>query len=327
MKSSLQTLRRIFFAYLRFSISSQKLIFAIGLSPKSAVLSFAQVLSMTKSVFLWLALCLSLGCWCQSTVDEAGIRSNALEIGKLDSFDDRIAGVFSAEKLILVGEIHGTAEPAGFVNYLVANMVRKGRRIYVGMEANPQDLVAGSLLRDSAALSNSPFFKNESFGRASQAWLKLIVELSRLDGVHLFFFDLTKEQMKEGASHRDSLMYINIKKEMLRDTGALYICLSGNAHNILTGDRYPVPMGNYLLQDKALGLSLFNLVSFNQAYAEGGGYFNTGDGTRLHTLQNSDYLYTLTGFRNYFSFTHQLINGDYNGVLFTYHVTASFGLH
>ena len=97
-------------------------------------------------------------------------------------------------------------------------------------------------------------------------------------------------------------MYENIKAKMLADTGAVYICLSGNFHNKLTGDRFPTPMGNYLLLDKELNLSLFNMVSFNQEYVEGAGYFNTGGGTQFHPLQNSDYLYTLTGMPNYFSY-------------------------
>lgn len=262
----------------------------------------------------------------QPNFDEDGIRRNAVAIGKLDSLDSRIASIFELQKLILVGEIHGTAEPAEFVNFLAINLIGKGRNVYVGLEISPGDLPPPENISDSVALSDCRFFAGESFGKASKAWLRLITGLSKLNGVHLFFFDLSKEQLNEGAHHSDSLMYINIKSKMVDDTSAVYICLSGNFHNKITGEHFPAPMGNYFLQDKSLGLSLFNMVSFNHVYVEGGGNFNTGEGTRLHTLVNSDYLYTITGMRNYFSYTHELINGDYNGVLFTYHVTPSYGL-
>jgi hypothetical protein len=282
---------------------------------------------MKKNIVFLFVLFFAQNGFSQSQIDADGIQRNAVDISKLDSFDSRIGDIFKAQKLILVGEVHGTAEPSEFVNYLVANLIGKGRRIYVGLEISSKDVVNEGELRDSAALSKCPFFNKESFGKASQAWLKLITVMSKLNGVHLFFFDLTKEQWTEGAQHRDSLMYVNIKSKMLDDTGAVYICLSGNFHNKLTGEQFPTPMGNYFLQDKDLQLSLFNMVSFNHEYVEGAGYFNTGGGTQLHTLQNSDYLYTLTGMRNYFSYTHELIAGDYNGILFTYHVTPSYGLH
>ncbi len=275
---------------------------------------------------LLLILFFAINGFSQSTIDEDGIRRNAVAIARLDTFDASIKDIFKNQKLILVGEIHGTAEPAEFVNYLVANLIGKGRNIYVGLEISAQDIVAGDQLHDPDALGNSPFFKRETVNKGSLAWLGLISTMSKLSGVHLFFFDLTKKQAESGLHHRDSLMYVNIKAKMLADTGAIYICLTGSFHNKITGDLFPTPMGNYFLRDKDLNISLFNMVSFNYAYVEGGACFNAGDGTRLHTLANSDYLYTLTGMRNFFSYTHELIDGDYNGVLFTYHVTSSCGV-
>jgi hypothetical protein len=205
-------------------------------------------------------------------------------------------------------------------------LLDRGRTVYVGLEISPQDLVSEDELHDSVALSNSEFFKHEPYGKASHAWFKLISVFSKMNGIHLFFFGLTEPEIKEGLHHTDSLMFVNIKSRMLADTGGVFICLTGSFHNKLTDEHFPAPMGNYFLQDKTLGLSLFNMVSFIHVYVEGGGNFSTGDGIRLHTLVNSDYLYTVTGLRNYFSYTHELIDGDYNGVLFTYHVTPSYGL-
>jgi hypothetical protein len=282
---------------------------------------------MLKNIILLLALITAQNCRCQPVFDEDGIRRNAVALGSFDTSDARIAPIFQLQKLILVGEIHGTAEPAEFVNLLATNLLGKGRTVYVGLEISPQDLVSEDELHDSAALSNSDFFKKEPYGKASKAWFRLISVFSKMNGIHLFFFGLTEAQLKEGLHHSDSLMFVNIKSRMLADTGGVYICLSGSFHSKLTGEHFPAPMGNYFLQDRTLNLSLFNMVSFNHVYAEGGGNFSTGDGIRLHTLVNSDYLHTITGMRNYFSYTHELIDGDYNGVLFTYHVTPSYGLH
>jgi hypothetical protein len=281
---------------------------------------------MKYAFTLLLIITLTLNTRAQSGIDEDGIRRNAVAINRMDGFDANIQEIFKSEKLVLVGDLHGTAEPSAFVNYLAANLVGKGRNVYVGLEISPQDILSADQLHDAAALANCTFFKRETVNKGSQAWYNLVSDLSKMNGVHLFFFDMTKKQINEGLHHKDSVMYLNIKSKMLADTGGIYICLTNSYHSKITADLYPTPMGNYFLRDKDLKLSLFNMVSFNYAYVEGAACFNAGDGTRLHTLASSDYLFTLTGMRNFFSYTHELIDGDYNGVLFTYHATSSCGV-
>ena len=279
-----------------------------------------------KNIVFAIFLFLFQNSFCQSGIDEDAIRQNAMSISRFDTLDTRLAEIFEEKRLILIGELQGTAEPAEFVNYLVQNLVSQGRKVNVGLEISPQDMPNSKELNDAIALRNCNFFKNESFDKGSQAWFSLITEILQAKNAKFFFFGLTKKQLNSGIHHADSLMFLNIKSEMLKDTGALFICLTKNKHGKLTGDQFPVPMGYYFLQDKLLDLSLFNMVSFNNECVEGGAYFNTGNGARLHTMQNSDYFYTITGMRNYFSFTHQLIDHSYNGVLFTYHITASFAM-
>jgi hypothetical protein len=263
--------------------------------------------------------------YCQS-VDGDAIRQHAFDFGRFDTIDSRVVDIFRNQKLILVGEMHGTTEPSRFVNYLVQNLFGKGRKICVGFEISPQEMLSSEDLYDSTALSMCPFFNDQFSGKASTAWFDLIRNVSRLTDVELFYFDLNKKQIKN-ASQRDSMMFFNIKTKMLTDTEAIYICITGNAHNRLSDQVFPIPMAQYFLKDKQLNLDLNNMVCFNQEYVEGAGNFNTGDGMRLHNLKTSDKFYTYTGMRNYFAFTHQLIDNYYNGVLFTYHVTAAFGVH
>jgi hypothetical protein len=289
-------------------------------------LNLKQMVKFFENITLLFCMAGAQNCFAQPTPIEQSIVQHTTNIDSLNASDKRLAGIFKSQKLVLIGEIHGTAEPAEFVEYLVKNLTGTGRNIYVGIEAQPFEMPNEKQLRDTTALKHCRFFKNDQDGKSSQAWFNLISDLIQMHGVNLFFFDLSEKQAASGLHHRDSLMYINIKSKMLRDTGALYICLTGNYHNILSGNLLPVPMGYYLLRDKGLKLSLSNMVSFNHFSVIGGQNCNTGDGARLHTINNNDYYYNLTSLRNYFSITPELINDEYNGILFTYHVTASFGV-
>jgi hypothetical protein len=129
---------------------------------------------MTKWLFLILAYTHSLSATTAQDY-QAYVKENAVKIDNLDSLNHAVWHLLSDYKLIMVGELHGTNEPAKFVTGLARLLSGMGDSVQIGLEI-PSEKMTKYLKQpnDSNIYSSDFFAKNSDDGRASVAWAEVI---------------------------------------------------------------------------------------------------------------------------------------------------------
>jgi hypothetical protein len=244
------------------------------------------------------------------------LKANAVEV-KLDdpSINRALLQKLSQYRLIMMGEMHGTQEPARFVSYLVKQLTSSGTDVHLGLEI-PEAVVANFMNQPSPEnLRRSDFFSNGyPDGRSNEDWLNLILEGQANPKVKVFFFDTNDDK-------RDSLMYENVKKHV-QDPRSVTVVLSGNIHNRLISSRYGKSMRVYFDEDTTLALS-GKICSVNHHYKYGSMKNNMGAGLQLRVIEATPTNFSeATGFKAYFSMLPEM-DSPYDAVLYTEKVTAA----
>jgi hypothetical protein len=246
------------------------------------------------------------------------IRSHAIRVELADrSKNDSLLRQLSGYKLIMVGEMHGTQEPAQFVSYLVEQLIAGGGDVQLGIEI-PEEMVSEFVRKPSAErLRDSEFFKNGfPDGRANRDWFNLIVKYQANRKVKLFFYDT------ESGANRDSIMYSHVKQKIIARPEATTVLLGGNFHNRLIVSRSGKPMGVYLLNDKAV-LSLGKICAINHHYKYGTMKNSSGQGLQLRVIEPSPSYYSeATPFKAYYSLLPEN-EYPYTAVFYSEKVTAA----
>ncbi len=245
------------------------------------------------------------------------LKKRAVKIDSLENLGDSVYGRLKSFRLIMVGEMHGTNEPAEFVTGLAKLITKKEDSVLIGIEA-PADLI-GNFIENSTEinLKESVFFKTGyNDGRSSEAWLHLISTVSKIPNARLFFFDDSKYY----TLNRDSLMYINIKNQMKAHPKWKVITLTGNIHNKLIPYNEKITTGTYLVSDKDLNLSK-RICSINHMFQKGTMMNNRGKGLELSEVDNGESVFSQFKFENYL-----VVDGsekNFSSFLYTRNVTAS----
>src|SRR5882757_3804468 len=168
----------------------------------------------------------------------------------------------------MVGEIHGTKEPAEFVSSLVDLFINNGNTVQVGLEIPSEEVNNFALDTADHNIYSSTFFKTKrNDNRASSAWASLINKFKNIPNVDFFYYDVNAGDFKN-YSDRDSLMYTKIKKRIQLHPTWKTITLSGNVHNMLLPYYGEIKMGLYLYNDTDLNLSN-GILSLAHVYAFG----------------------------------------------------------
>jgi hypothetical protein len=220
---------------------------------------------------------------------------------EIDNASEEIYQIIKPYSLIMVGEMHGTKEPAELLVYLVEQSTLHGDSVQVGFEipiVNMSELAS--------------FFATNEDGRGSTAWCNAIEQLSRNPLVKLFFFDNFSDK-------RDSTMYLLIKDAIIKHPTHQTFTLSGNVHNKMTPHRGEKTMGYYLVHD----LDSDKILSISHNYNEGTIYANFGQGTELRTI-SPRYSHSPYTYEKSMILTGSTENASYNCVYFTQKVSASF---
>ena len=169
-------------------------------------------------------------------------------------------------RVICIGEMHGTQEPAEFLTGLARSFVSNKRKVMVGFEIPAGEMADFIEQNDSLNLSRSEFFlKGPSDGRNSIAWYNAINTCRKM-GAGFCFFD----------SGSDKGMYDRVLECYQSDTSAVLITLSGNVHNKLLPCKDIKTMGCYLAEK--FGEKVF---SINHIYNEGTMYNRSSQGLTL----------------------------------------------
>jgi hypothetical protein len=190
-----------------------------------------------------------------------------------------------SQKIITIGEIHGTTEIPAAVGQLACSFLKQGKQVMVGLELDNDALPAmlkyqasAKTATDIAALRQSRFWDKGLDGRASMAMANLIVQLNLLKSqgypIDMMAFDYTlvpvESQLKlsnnESSILRDQNMAINVKRALLAAPDRMFILFAGNFHSskqkTLTGVPDWRSMAHILSQQ-------YPLVSFNTSFLDG----------------------------------------------------------
>ncbi len=260
---------------------------------------------MKKSYFLILVLISNqLRGICQDSIYN---KHSAIQIIHLDSLDENIYRAIASYQLIMVGEMHGTSEPAGFVLSLTNLFTRKGIHVQVGIEI-PSDQMERYLSNPTDSnIYYSDFFAHKRLDdRASLAWANLIARVRDNVKAEIFFFDINTGEIAN-IMQRDSLMYLKIKKRIQLHPTWMTITLSGNIHNMLLPFNGEPKIGIYILRDNDLNMKNKTL-SINHIYP---------------TDHTNPFFEHLVGYENYLYLYPRDANLNFSGIYFTSKCTFS----
>lgn len=246
---------------------------------------------------------------------------NSIEISKIDTLDETMYDKVSEYKVIMIGEMHGTEEPAAFVKGLVRLFVINQQKVNVYLEISADEMKQYIKKPRISKIKKTTFFKKYlSDGRAGWAWHNIISELGNMTEVRLVFFDSSKEQNKQ-SENRDSLMYVNIKQDLIHNGVAKSVILTGNLHNMLIPRKGEKKMGYYLKNDSELGLGA-QILSVDHIYGSGSMLNNIGNGLEKQIIPFAGSKYD--GIFDSFLYIFPKDYADfYNAYFYTKYVTAT----
>jgi len=249
------------------------------------------------------------------------LKEHAVKIDQLDSLDKTVYDKFNNFQLVMIGEMHGTNEPAIFLTGLAELFTKNGDTVQVGFEIPGESMTTYShLLTDSSVFQSDFFSKNSADGRASTAWANAIIRLTLNPKVQVFFYDINKSERKD-YHDRDSLMYLKIKERIIEHPNWRTITLSGNIHNMRLPYKGKRTTAFFLCNDKDLSFA-DKMCTLNHIFKRGSMRNNLGNGLELRQVNNTPSVFSETfNFDNYL-FLYPVTN-TYNGIIFTRTVSAS----
>jgi hypothetical protein len=255
--------------------------------------------------------------------DSVLLHKTALQIDKQDSLSMDIYEVISMYQLFIIGEGHGTKEPARFVQSLAELFLNKGSRVQIGLEI-PSDQMKKYLSNpNDSSVFESDFFINKSYdGRACFAWANLIARLSGHPNVEFFFYDVNIGEFKN-FDERDSLMYLKIKKRIQLHPDWKTIVLGGNIHAMLKPYDGKPKLAFFLRYDKDLQIEK-KLLSIDHRHAVGTYWDNSNKMLQVFQSDESQSIFaTAVNYENYLFLNPQEADKIFNAIYFTRKQTAS----
>lgn len=249
------------------------------------------------------------------------LEENAVKIEHLDKLDRSIYEKLKDFRLLMIGEMHGTNEPASFLIGLTELFANYGDTVQVGFEIPSEQMNYYSYSFTDSSVFQSDFFSNNSVdGRATIAWANAITRLTKNSRVQIFFYDINETESRN-IQDRDSLMYLKIKQRIIQHPNWRTITLSGNIHNMRLKFREKPKTAFYLCNDKDLDFA-DKICSLSHYYKSGTMLNNVGNGLELREVNNNPSVFSETfDFDNYL---HLFPTANtYNGFIFTKTVTAS----
>ncbi|WP_428265697.1 hypothetical protein [Haliangium sp.] len=166
------------------------------------------------------------------------------------------AAVLVPGAIVMLGEMHGTAEIPAFAGDLACRAAARGHRVLLGLEipSTEQEAIDRYLASDGSTVARDALLAGAHWqaacpdGRSSQAMLALVERVRRLRrdglGIDVFAFD---SGTYDDWNRRDASMAETILARAAGAPEALVLTLSGNLHNRLVPglpwDDSKVPMG------------------------------------------------------------------------------------
>lgn len=245
------------------------------------------------------------------------LKRNAVEIKDLTNLNSSIYYKIKNYELIMIGEQHGTKEPAEFAFGLAKLIAKKEGMVCLALEIPKSEINLKEI--NKATLGATTFFTKKNIsGMNGIAWFNLILNCSNNENINLAFIDNYETLQLD----RDSTMYMEIKKLKQNFPNKKIITLTGNLHNWLKPFSGKKMMGYQLKEDPIFNKN--KIMSFNHFYNKGTMLNNSGNGLELKKIKaGDDFLSTTLPFDNYFCTMIFEDLTEYTHFLFTENVSYS----
>lgn len=240
------------------------------------------------------------------------------DLNKLDSvnFKDFI----SNKKVIVIGEMHGTAEVPWFVLQLIQRLSKTQKTVTVGLEipinyqSDIEDFIRNGNFEKLLTLDH---FKYPD-GRTSIAMGQLIKGLRSLKNVKVICFDIASTS--PAGMNRDSLMGINLSRSYNTEQ---MVILTGNLHaNLKEGYWKPNFKSATYYFNKMNNLN-DQLISLNTYFGSGTIWNCMQDGCKERDVWSDSYLKDKYGLKNFIGIYDGVHPSGYSGFIYLNDVTAS----
>lgn len=219
---------------------------------------------------------------------QLNLKANAIPINKLSNLDTDIYEAISNYEIIMIGEMHGTNEPAEFAYGLCKLIAQQEENVILGMEISPGQMDGFSETMSIEQLKKLPFFNGENLsGMNGEAWLNLIDRSNQNNKIITKFFDYQR------VAPRDSSMYNAICDIRKTHPNTKIVTLSGNLHNRIKPFRDNKMLGVYLVND-TINFDSNKIMSLMHFYNEGTMLNNIGNGLELTTIEGKENIFNKT---------------------------------
>jgi hypothetical protein len=255
----------------------------------------------------------------EMTEEQKDLKKKAIPIESLSKLSNKIYDEIANFEILMIGEMHGTNEPAEFAYGLCELIAKHEGSVIMAMEIRASLMNNLSDEMSISELKELGFFRGKNFdGRNGEAWLDLVYKSIKNDGIILKFIDNPYP-----SSPRDSSMYREIRNIHIKNPNTKIVTLTGNVHNSFKPLFDKVRIGGYLLKD-SVNFDSKKIMSINHDYSEGDMLNNDGTGLKISTIERKENIYNTTLSHDMFlyrKFPEE--QNEYTHILYTDKVTAS----
>lgn len=222
------------------------------------------------------------------TPEQKRLKKNAISLQSLSKLENEIYDNLAPYEIILIGEMHGTNEPAIFASGVCNLITEHEDKVIMAMEISPSQMEGFKPDMSIDQLKDLNFFAGEnSSGMNGEAWLNLIHECNQNDNIIVKFFDYQR------VAPRDSSMYNAIVDIRKAHPNSKIVTLSGNMHNRQEPYNDNMLMGCYLMKD-SINFNADKICSIMHFYNQGTMLNNMGNGLELKTIEGKENIFNTT---------------------------------
>jgi len=255
----------------------------------------------------------------EMTEEQKDLKKNAIPIENLSKLSKKIYDEIANFEILMIGEMHGTTEPAEFAYGLCELIAKHEGSVIMAMEIPASRMNNLSDEMSISELKELDFFRGKNFdGRNGIAWLDLVYKGIKNDGIILKFIDNPYQ-----SSTRDSSMYRGIRNIHNTYPNTKIVTLTGNVHNSFIPLFDKERIGGYLLKD-SLNFDSKKIMSINHVFSEGNMLNSDLTGLKMRTIEREENIYNTTLSYEIFLYKKLLEEqNQYTHILYTDKVTAS----
>ena len=253
------------------------------------------------------------------TEEQKDLKKNAIPIESLSKLNNKIYDEIANFEILMIGETHGTNEPAEFAYGLCELITKHENNVIMAMEIRSSLMNNLSNEMSISELKELDFFRGKNFdGRNSVAWLDLVYKSVKNERIILKFIDNSYP-----SSTRDSSMYTEIRNIHNKHPNTKIVTLTGNVHNSFTPLFDKVRIGGFLLKD-SVNFDSKKIMSINHVFSEGNMLNSDLTGLKMRTIEREENIYNTTlSHEMFLSRKFPKEQNRYTHILYTDKVTAS----